>query len=86
MRTAMSAVLSNCFSAGLEKLAPYPETVLGIDLGRLRMESEAYVNKLLKIEEEPFLPYDLDIVILDPMLLELVEEIRLDPPQSEEDD
>ncbi|WNR43164.1 DUF309 domain-containing protein [Paenibacillus roseipurpureus] len=72
------------FRAGLEKLAPYPETSLGIDLERLRLESEQYVNQLLHIEEKPFKPYDLDIVVQDPALLALVEEMRMTPPPTED--
>src|SRR6476660_9740070 len=39
------------FSAGLDKLAPYPVDSLGIDLGRLINESTTYVTKLHRIKE-----------------------------------
>ncbi|MDR6548944.1 DUF309 domain-containing protein [Paenibacillus qinlingensis] len=74
------------FSAGLDKLASYPAHSLGIDLGLLVKDSEIYLGKLLKLKEEPFLPYDLNIVILDDELLVLVKELRLDPPASTEHD
>lgn len=70
------------FSSGLEKLAHYPEHVLGIDLGLLMKDSEVYLGKLLRLQDEPFLPYDLDIVILEQELVDLLDELRLDPPQS----
>ncbi|OCT11990.1 hypothetical protein A8709_29475 [Paenibacillus pectinilyticus] len=72
------------FTAGLEKLAPYPERILGINLGRLVKDSEVYVGKLLNLAEAPFLPYDLDIEIVEQELMDLLDELRLDPPQVEE--
>lgn len=72
------------FSAGLDKLAPYPALTLGIDLGQLIQDSQAYLTKLQRIEAEPFAPYDLDIHILDDELDELLVELRLQPPQHEE--
>lgn len=74
------------FSAGLDKLAPYPAHTLGIDLERLIRDSGEYLNKLLRIENEPFTPYDLDIHILDDELSELLAEVKLHPPQHEEED
>ncbi|MEC0228991.1 DUF309 domain-containing protein [Paenibacillus alba] len=73
------------FRAGLEKLAPYPGDSLGIDLNRLIHDSELYLSKLVRIAGEPFAPYDLDIQILDLELEDLLAEIRLDPPQHEEE-
>ncbi|CAN7645373.1 DUF309 domain-containing protein [Paenibacillus sp. LjRoot153] len=72
------------FSAGLDKLAPYPEHTLGIDLGLLVKDSKVYLGKLLRLKEEPFLPYDLDIMILDEELEDLLEDLRLDPPVGSE--
>lgn len=72
------------FSAGLDKLAPYPAHTLGIDLGLLVKDSEVYLGKLLKLKEEPFLPYDLDIRILDQELEDLLDDLRLDPPVGSE--
>ncbi|NQX68118.1 DUF309 domain-containing protein [Paenibacillus alba] len=73
------------FSAGLEKLAPYPGDSLGIDLNKLIQDSELYLSKLVRFADEPFAPYDLDIQILDLELEDLLAEIRLDPPQQEEE-
>ncbi|KRF03873.1 hypothetical protein ASG89_03725 [Paenibacillus sp. Soil766] len=70
------------FSAGLDKLVPYPDHTLGIDLGLLVKDSEVYLGKLLNLKEEPFLPYDLDIVILDQELVSLLDELRLNPPAT----
>lgn len=74
------------FSAGLDKLAPYPAHTLGIDLERLIRDSGKYLNKLLQIEKEPFNPYDLDIHIIDDELSKLLAEVKLHPPQHEEED
>ncbi|NOU67336.1 DUF309 domain-containing protein [Paenibacillus sp. LMG 31461] len=74
------------FRAGLDKLAPYPVHTLGIDLGLLVKDSEVYLGKLLRLKEEPFLPYDLDIRILDEELEDLLEDLRLDPPAGSDHD
>ncbi|GGI45387.1 hypothetical protein GCM10008018_11820 [Paenibacillus marchantiophytorum] len=71
------------FSAGLDKLAPYPADSLGINLGQLIQDSQAYLAKLLRFETEPFAPYDLDIRIMDEELEQLLQKIKLDPPQHE---
>jgi predicted metal-dependent hydrolase len=72
------------FSAGLDKLTPYPAHTLGIDLGLLVKDSEVYLEKLMNLKEEPFLPYDLDIRILDQELEDLLEDLKLDPPVGSE--
>lgn len=67
-------------TAALEKLESYPPDSLGISLGKLREDSREYLQKLLRIEQVPFKPYDLDIVIEDPSLSELMDELRQHPP------
>lgn len=74
------------FSAGLDKLAPYPEHTLGIDLERLVRDSGAYLAKLRHIDEEPFAPYDLDIHIIDVELGELLAKLKLHPPLQDEEE
>lgn len=74
------------FSAGLDKLAPYPVNSLGINLGKLINESTTYVKKLHRIKEEPFAPYDLTIHLIDPELQNLLDEMKLNPPQHEEEE
>lgn len=74
------------FSAGLDKLAPYPAHTLGINLEKLIQDSQVYLDKLLRIQEESFQPYDLDIHILDDELHEQLEEVKLRPPQHEEEE
>ncbi|MFD0695829.1 DUF309 domain-containing protein [Paenibacillus sp. GCM10027628] len=74
------------FSAGLDKLGPYPEQTLGIDLAKLVQESRRYLDKLLRIKEEPFAPYDLDIRIIDEKLQELLDELKLNPPIHDGED
>ena len=74
------------FSAGLDKLGPYPEQTLGIDLAKLVQDSRRYLDKLLRIKEEPFAPYDLDIRIIDEKLQELLDELKLNPPIHVEED
>ncbi|WP_058303527.1 DUF309 domain-containing protein [Gorillibacterium timonense] len=76
------------FTGALQKLAPYPPDALGIDLNRLRRESEAYLIGLRQATETgdaasfPF--YDLTIDIIDPELQEEVERLRLLPPEKHE--
>lgn len=60
------------FSQGIDKLQNFPSPILGIDLIRLLEESRNYRDKLLKIEDEPFEFYDMDIVIIDPELEEML--------------
>jgi predicted metal-dependent hydrolase len=71
-------------TAAGEKLADYPDDALGIDLAKLRLDSASYLAKLHNIDQQPFEPYDLDILILDPELEALVEELRNDPPVAKE--
>ncbi|TNJ65343.1 DUF309 domain-containing protein [Paenibacillus hemerocallicola] len=68
------------FSQGIEKLEFYPKFTLGIDLGKLIADSNAYLDKLLGIEEEPFEFYDLDIAIVHSDLTAMVEELKEFPP------
>jgi predicted metal-dependent hydrolase len=74
------------FTAALEKLAPYPQDALGIDLGKLVEDSRIYVDKLKLFEQTPFQPYDLDISIQNEHLALLVEELKLNPPISHDED
>jgi uncharacterized protein len=74
------------FSAGLDKLAPYPDHTLGIDLAKLVQDSTLYLGKLKRIKEDPFAPYDLDIHILDEELQELLDEVKLNPPVHNDDE
>ncbi|MEO3944207.1 DUF309 domain-containing protein [Gorillibacterium sp. CAU 1737] len=76
------------FTGALQKLAPYPEDALGIDLGKLRQESEIYRAGLEKamqagdLRQHPF--HDLTIAIIDAALVEQVERLRLHPPEKQE--
>jgi predicted metal-dependent hydrolase len=73
-------------TAALEKLTPYPLDSLGIDLEKLIKDSSFYLAQLKQFDAVPFQPYDLNIVILDKYLLLLVEELKLNPPVSHEED
>ncbi|MBO2532410.1 MAG: DUF309 domain-containing protein [Thermoactinomycetaceae bacterium] len=53
------------FASALSKLRPYPERYMGIDLGRLRKDVEAYLKRLESYERTPFPYYDLNISIID---------------------
>lgn len=61
--------------SALDKLAPYPDDSLGIDLGRLKAETELYARKLAAFDRTPFAFYDLTIVITDPRLAELTQAV-----------
>ncbi|MBE1441050.1 DUF309 domain-containing protein [Paenibacillus sp. OAS669] len=73
------------FTAALEKLEPRQAEGPGIDLPKLVADSKLYLHRLERIEEKPFLFYDLDIHISDPVLNRLVEELCENPPKPHED-
>jgi predicted metal-dependent hydrolase len=68
------------FTAALEKLARRKPVELGIDLDRLVEDSQRYLSQLEHLGEEPFMFYDLDILIIDPLLKEIVDVLRENPP------
>ncbi|MBD0381088.1 DUF309 domain-containing protein [Paenibacillus sedimenti] len=74
------------FSAGLDKLGPYPAHTLGIDLAKLVQDSSLYLERLRRFNDEPFAPYDLDIQILDDELQGLLDELKRNPPIHDEED
>ncbi|MBD2865430.1 DUF309 domain-containing protein [Paenibacillus oceani] len=72
------------FNQGIEKLQFYPKMTMGIDLGKLLADSEAYLTKLEQIDEKPFDFYDLDIAIVHSELAAMVEELKQFPPVKED--
>nr|WP_166242546.1 DUF309 domain-containing protein [Paenibacillus turpanensis] len=68
------------FSQGIDKLGAIVGDRYGIRLQKLVDQSVDYVEKLKRIEQEPFSFYDLTIEIVDPELDGLVEELRKQPP------
>lgn len=60
------------FRGGLEKLAPFPDDCMGIDLGKLKREAQQYLEKLQAYETKPFAFYDLTIDIKDRELRERI--------------
>ena len=56
------------FSQGIEKLQHFSSPILGIDLAMIVEESRQYVQKLLNIAEGPFEFYDLNLILVDPIL------------------
>lgn len=72
------------FSQGIDKLENQPEVLHGIHVGKLVEESRTYVEKLQKLETEPFDFYDLDIEIADPELAGKVQELVEHPPVHDE--
>jgi predicted metal-dependent hydrolase len=72
------------FSQGIAKLEAQPGILHGIRLQKLVEDARVYVEKLNRLEEEPFEFYDLDIEVTDPVLEDLVEEMKLNPPEKEE--
>ncbi|RKN85048.1 DUF309 domain-containing protein [Paenibacillus ginsengarvi] len=73
------------FSQGIEKLSFYPRQTMGIDLGKLVADAEAYLDKLLNIDEEPCEFYDLDIAIVHSELAAMVEELKAFPPAKQQE-
>jgi predicted metal-dependent hydrolase len=74
------------FTAALEKLEGRQAELMGIDLGRLVADSKRYLSQLERLEEEPFAFYDLDIRVIDPVLDELVDVLKANPPIAGEDE
>ncbi|TXK86024.1 DUF309 domain-containing protein [Paenibacillus sp. N3.4] len=74
------------FSAGLNKLSSYPDDSLGINLGKIKEDSQIYLDKLLLFKERPFEAYDLDIEILDHNLVEQLEKVKRNPPSPSEEE
>ncbi|MNJ56093.1 hypothetical protein D3C77_516220 [compost metagenome] len=56
-----------------QRLAPYPDDTLGINLGKLHSEVDRYVDTLDSYTTHPFEYYDLSIEVCDPELIEEVE-------------
>ncbi|WP_019534952.1 DUF309 domain-containing protein [Paenibacillus ginsengihumi] len=63
------------FAQALDKLEGVQDERLGIDLEKLVNDSRTYYRKLSRAMDEPFEPYDLDIVILDSKLRTAVERL-----------
>lgn len=59
--------------SAVRRLSSYPPDALGINLGKLRRETEQYAAALASFDDSPFSYYDLEIEIQDAHLLELVE-------------
>ncbi|MBC8079678.1 MAG: DUF309 domain-containing protein [Gorillibacterium sp.] len=74
------------FTGAIEKLESYPSDALGIDLEKLRQESNVYRDGLtLAIADAnpthyPF--YDLNIVVIDPSLKEAIDLLVDNPPHK----
>ncbi len=73
------------FNAGIEKLTPYPEDSLGIDLKKVIQEAKTYVENLLRIEREPLAFYTFNIEIIDEDLQHQVEELKKNPPTKHDE-
>jgi len=72
------------FSQGIEKLQHFSSPILGIDLAMIVEESRQYVQKLLNIAEGPFEFYDLNLILVDPILeAKLTARIAETPVQQE---
>ena len=63
--------------SALDKLNRYPDQVLGIDLGKVRLDSIQYLTRLQRIPEVPFDHEPFDIIILDPDLQEQLDRVIL---------
>lgn len=76
------------FAGALAKLEPYPPDALGIDLGKLRLQSQGYYDGLVRAvaagapEQYPF--HDLTITVTDSVLATAVQQLVLNPPPQHE--
>lgn len=66
----------------VNKLQAYPKKMRGIDVDKIRRETEEYLHKLNSLEEEPFEFYDLTIDILDPELEAMVDAVHKSVEES----
>jgi predicted metal-dependent hydrolase len=73
-------------TAALQKLDLEKEAMLGIDLRRLKADADIYLQKLLRIADEPFAPYDIDIVLTDETLRLAVEDLIANPPTPHDEE
>jgi predicted metal-dependent hydrolase len=71
------------FTAALEKLQRCRPQEMGIDMARLVEDSRIYLQRLERLDQEPFEFYDLDIRIIDPALSDKVEELKENPPVTD---
>ncbi len=85
-RNANAGGAVKLWDGALEKLRPYPERTLGIDLGKLRNDVDEYAAKLRNIAGQPVPFYDLDIAILDQELLAAVEALKRHPPAKRDEE
>lgn len=67
------------------KLEEYPEVTLGINLAKLVNDVKDYIRGLESYEQDPFPYYDLTIEIIDPNLVDEVENaaIAIKPNNSQ---
>lgn len=72
------------FSQAINKLQHYPDDSLGIRLDKLLAESRDYLEKLHRVDDSEFVFYDLNIEIVDPLLIEEVNKLKLYPPEYSE--
>lgn len=68
----------------VQKLERYPAQSLGIRLDQILEDSKKYLARLQLYATEPFEFYDLNIVVIDPLLREALDEVIANPPQSDE--
>lgn len=61
-------------TAALDKLEEYENSWMGIDLRRVKQETERYLKRLVSIQECPFAFYPFEIPVVDPALQELIEQ------------
>ncbi|MVO98542.1 DUF309 domain-containing protein [Paenibacillus lutrae] len=60
--------------AGINKLEPYKEQILGIELGILLADARLYLRRLRNTGTQPFEPYPLDIHYTDRQLERIIRE------------
>jgi predicted metal-dependent hydrolase len=60
--------------SALVKLAEYPDQWMGIDLSQVKRDTEAYLQRLQKYDEEPFPFTPFFIRVVDPDLQKRIEQ------------
>jgi hypothetical protein len=49
-------------------------------------DSRLYLEQLIQYKQRPFEPYDLNIAIQDEQLVHLVEQLKMNPPISHDEE
>jgi predicted metal-dependent hydrolase len=70
-------------SQAVQKLERYPAQSLGIRLHQILEDSRQYLARLRLFAAKPFEFYDLNIIVIDPLLRDALEKVKANPPRTD---